>query len=805
MFDSRRLLGFAGKILWAAVPSLVVVLVLSFFVQILAWLRSLPGAVSWWEDLPRVLLTGQFWLRLSLGIVPLLLAIGSAFLLAARFLKAVYPNLRKREAILFILYSRFSRPMFGPWIKIQGGKISGKEDSVLIRIGGPGTLIVGPDNAVVLERGGVFTSVQGPGFPKLEAFEKVYDIIDLGPKSYCHAVTAMSREGILLDWDVDVQYQVADGRKSVDKGAFYPLSPEDVFRASTAKWIREDGWKFGQDMDWEGLLVISRAEGTLRSILARRPLDQLIGPDEGESQEARLAIQSELEQDLRIYAPTVGARILRVRLDNLKVRDEVTKQWIETWKAKWQSWSAERLAQAEAKGIFHFEKVKAEAQAEMVLEISQALRKGLRNEPFPPQAVSQMLLLRLFSVLDRADFAASSRVFFPRQTLQALESIRRPIQESSQFTVSALIADPSSVAAQGSTTILAIIDGAGIPVPDGTEVAFGARGNGFLSPHKAGTTNSIAQTTLTAETNAGDVQVWARVAGAAATMTVRVVPGPPAAVTLLANPPSTEIGGEIELFAEVRDAFDNPVADGTPVLFQSALSRLSPASAETSQGRVQSRLTASNKVGQEQVWVQVGQASAAGQVTILPGVPYRLTLLPDSYTLEVGCDARIVATVVDARDNQVADGTMVAFRPSRGSASPALAGTVDGQASTVLPSGLTPGPIKVTASAGQASDSVSLEVVPGPPNSVVLVCSAESTHPHGQVTLSAIVADAQGNAVAAGIPVVFEADPGETDPPVTHTSGGVAHSRFVAGPLSGTVKLTVRAGACEFSRTLLVT
>ena len=795
MFRLDRLLRFAGKVMWAVVPSLVVVLVLSFLTQILAWGQALPEALKTWK----------FWLRVALGVVPLLLAIGTAFMLAARFLKAVYPKLSRGEAIKFIIYSRFGRPSFGPWIKVQGGRITANEDSVLTRIGGPGSLIIGGDNAVVLERAGVFMAVEGPGFPSLRPFEKIYDIVDLGPKSYSYTVSAMSREGIFLDWEVEVQYQIADGGQPLKDGAFYPLSQEDVFLASTSKWIREPSWKFEQDMDWEGLILVSCTEGKLRSILARRPLDQLIGLTEREDEAARIAIQNELEKELQDYAPKIGAKILRVRLDNLKVRDDVAKQWIETWKAEWQSWSAERRAHGDAANIFQFEKVKAEAQAEMILEISRALRIGLENRSLPRQAIPQMLLLRLFSVLDRADFAASSRIFFPTETMKALKSIREPVQGGPEYVVTALIASPSRIVAGGSTTVMATLgDGAGNSVPDGTEVVFDASGGGVLSSPMVASANSVAQTTLTASKKAGKIQVGARVAGHSASMTVRVLPGQPADVRLRVNPTSIEVGGKVELLVEARDAFGNSVADETPVLFHAPFSHLSPISADTNHGRAQSRLTAASKVGLEQISVEVGEETATGHITILPGPPRRLTLVPDSISVEAGQEAEIVATVVDQWDNPVADGTMVTFQPSRGSASPALAGTVGGRAATHLPAGLAPGPVEVSAAAGQAKDSISLQVLPGPPQKVVLICSADSTRPNGQVALSALLEDAWGNAAGDGIPVIFEAHPGQTDPPLAHTNDGVAHSRFMAGPLRGAVTVAVRAGSLSASRTVRV-
>ncbi len=794
MFRLDRLLRFVGHVLRALIPSLVVVLALSLLTQIVRRV----------EDLPADIVKPQFWTRVALGIVPLVLAFGSAFFLAARFLREVYPKLKRRDAIRFLLYSRFDRPAFGPFLKIQGGREVASGDNVVSRIGGPGALIVAADNAVVLERAGAFTSVQGPGFPQLMPFEKVYDIVDLAPKSYRYSVSAMSREGILLDWDVEVQYQVADGGLPLAEGAFYSFSPHDVFRTSTSKWIREKGWKYGQDMDWEGLLVIWQAEGTLRSIVARRPLDQLIGLTEGDAQVAKMAIQSELEQDLRQYAPTIGAKILRVRLDNLQVRNEVAKQWIETWKARWQSWSAERLGHGEAANIFQYEKVKAEAQAEMIVDIAQALRGFIGDRSFSPQAIPQMVLMRLFSVLDRADFAASSRVFFPSQTLDALETIRRPVKGRFQANVTTLVANPSSIAVTESTTISATLrDGADNPVADGTEVSFRTNA-GTLSTPTARSVNSVAQATLTAGDAAGKAQVTAQAPGSSASMTVRFLPGPPEAVTLVASATAVEVGGEVELSAQVTDSFGNPVADGTPALFQTSLGSLSAGSVETKQGRAQSRLIAGGKTGQADVSVQVDRHSASQQVAFLPGAPHTLTLAADLLDIEVCHQVPIRVTVLDAWGNPVANGTTVTFRSSRGSVLPGPHDTSGGQVSASFAGGPHPGPAKVTASSGKASGSIDLSVIAGQPHSVDLVVGSDNIRRHSSTSISAMVKDAEGNVVADGTPVVPVADVGDIDPPVIPTSKGVASFRFTAGSQPGTAYVTVRAGSVEAFQAITV-
>jgi len=100
----------------------------------------------------------------------------------------------------------------------------------------------------------------------------------------------------------------------------------------------------------------------LRSILARRCLDELIGLNEADRLAVREAIQTELEEILRQAAPKVGAKILKVKLDNLKVDDEVIEQWIENWRTHWYTWSTNQLTEEEAESVKVTEMANAEAQ-----------------------------------------------------------------------------------------------------------------------------------------------------------------------------------------------------------------------------------------------------------------------------------------------------------------------------------------------------------------------------------------------------------------------------------------------------------
>ena len=458
MFNLRRLRRFLGNVLGIVIPFLVTVLGLALFTEVVTHKDVLAELLPNW----------QFWLAVALDMLPVIIVMMLTLWLAARFVQAVYKLDNWQQGMGFLLYSRCDLPGFGPWMKIEKGEIAAGGADILKSIGGPGHLVVYNDSAVVLERGGRLTRVDGTGFSEIEPFEKVYDTIDLRPKRWVYTVRAMTKEGISISWDAEIQYQIDDGGLAPTEQSPYPLSEDHVFRAATCKWVFAPGG--AEMMDWEGRLIISETEGNLRTILARRHLDQLVGLTDAEAEAARESVQAELEKKLRDVAPNLGARILGVKLGNLKVDDAVTEQWIKAWKARWQRWSAGLLAQGEASYIYLYETVKAEAQIQLIVNITRTLQKLIASRTITPRGVNQIVLMRLFSVLDRAGFAASSRVFFPTQSLEALEGIRRQLASG---TTVILTADPASVAVHGQATLVATVrDASGNPAPNGTPVQF---------------------------------------------------------------------------------------------------------------------------------------------------------------------------------------------------------------------------------------------------------------------------------------------------------------------------------------------
>jgi regulator of protease activity HflC (stomatin/prohibitin superfamily) len=373
MFNIHRVLGFWRRVLLRLVP-LYALLALVILAAI--WIGTEPAI-----DL-------QLGLMVLAGLALPTLAIVASFGLAISYLRALYDLQGYREPFWHLVHCVVGQATLKPWLMVQEAKINTQlnpPESFIVRVGGPGNLIVRKDSAVVLEQAGRLTRVQGPGMYPLKRFERIYDIVDLRPGRWQFAVEGLSKEGIPVTCETDIVFEIYRGRQEPTEGTPFPMDEKAVFLASMSKWVRERTRPAEQHlMDWKGLLVMSQTAGNLRSILARYPLDRLIAPErKGQTPvvtHPRRAIRAQLEKVLTDFAPSVGARILNVELGQIKVDDAVTQQWIDSWRASWTYWGAEYLAAADAEYARIVGEAKSEAVARRIHETANILyslaRKG---------------------------------------------------------------------------------------------------------------------------------------------------------------------------------------------------------------------------------------------------------------------------------------------------------------------------------------------------------------------------------------------------------------------------------------------
>lgn len=426
-FNLTRILLYYGKVLLAAAAFLGPL-------SILAILAELDKERISLNNIARLFAVPGIYPRLTRDMLPGMLAVSAAIFLASSFIASLYELNNWRKGAGHIWRCIFGQSSFSPFVIVADGKID-KGDDVLMPVGGPGSILIHNDSAVVLERGGRLTRVLGPGqfgFGSLRPFEKVHDVIDVRPMRWEYAVIALSKEGILVTVYAEVNFQIDTGGREPTAETPYPALDEASFKASTSRWMRDPkGSEDDQYFDWARRVIISETEGALRGIVARYPLDALVGlmstpaPNTGHP---RKAIQEELSEALRKSTLKLGVQINKVRLGKIEVDDEVTNQWIEVWRNRWQNWAMIQEETGKAVREQLWERAKDQAQVDMITAVTRAFQQSVSKGTRIP---SQLLIMRLIEVFDRSAADLSTRVYLPRETLNTLKYLRSLISEES--------------------------------------------------------------------------------------------------------------------------------------------------------------------------------------------------------------------------------------------------------------------------------------------------------------------------------------------------------------------------------------
>ncbi len=341
-------------------------------------------------------------------------------ILGAMFVRAVYGLKSLGDGVSFMLLRLASGVLSGPEETVKDGKLMATSKERVVRVGGPARLIIHGNSAVVLEKAGKLTRV-AKGIVDLGDFEKVWDVVDLRPQHWVHSVDAMTKDGIPVRCQADVSFQIDNGEKQPTQDEPYPATEHAIFAAATRKWMREAGRnEDDQTFDWARKAIIGVADGALRSILAQYTLDQVIGPDEADQNHQRSKIEAELRANLTALSG-FGVKATRVELGDITVGDQVAQQRIKAWQSFWKRWALEREAKGEAKRLQYIEAAKAQAQADMIVAITEAFRSSTEATATIP---SQLILLRMSEVLTHASFdSRGGRFFLPAEILQMIKEI----------------------------------------------------------------------------------------------------------------------------------------------------------------------------------------------------------------------------------------------------------------------------------------------------------------------------------------------------------------------------------------------
>jgi regulator of protease activity HflC (stomatin/prohibitin superfamily) len=310
-----------------------------------------------------------------------------------------------------------------PSITVRHGRIDEKhEDTPLARFGGPGNVTIFNDSAVFLERFGRFTRVAGPGKIFLRRFERIHEALDLRPQERSSTAKAMTKDGIPVQAEVQVRFQLARPQLPPTPEVPYPVHKRALIQAGHCHQhiVKDDGTETINN--WAGRVGVG---GKVRTSVAGYRLDELSEPYEP-GLDPRRQIAEKLQEDANKSARDVGAEVLEVRMGPLEpALEEVTQERISSWQAAQKGEVRKEHARGEAEAIRERGLARAYAQMEIILSLAREFQDTLDRKVAPP---AEIVILRFMEAL-RQTWSHPQPDSVSTQVFKMWESLQRDLQQ----------------------------------------------------------------------------------------------------------------------------------------------------------------------------------------------------------------------------------------------------------------------------------------------------------------------------------------------------------------------------------------
>jgi len=246
-----------------------------------------------------------------------------------------------------------------------------RQESILLRVGGPVQVIIPNGYAAVTERNARFLRVLPPGYHVLGRFEYLLGVVDLQPqsRSTTEPVSLLTREGIPVKAEVGLTFAIDPGDEPTPLRPF-PFRPEAVRKAAYGGAVGANG----KVSTWDSA-PLGKATGALGGWVSSHTLDELLAADVSHDAHhlmMQAIIDKVWDKDGLLKD---GIRPLRVHVGRLTPPKEVSQQYTEVWLAAQEK--EDKLARAN--GTAQLAQEIAAVNVEGPMLIIQALADRLRQ------------------------------------------------------------------------------------------------------------------------------------------------------------------------------------------------------------------------------------------------------------------------------------------------------------------------------------------------------------------------------------------------------------------------------------------
>ncbi len=308
--------------------------------------------------------------------------------------------------------------MFGiqvPVLVISDGKAQTDEgqEHIILKVGGPGCLVIQAGNAVLLEHLSGKVRVVGAGRHFISRLESVKEIASLEERfAHIEQLSATTKDGIeIVARDIRYRYRLSGGSSFNEEAArqsdkLFSLSEEAVIQMTYNRTLTPNGissWHQG---------VNQVVDAVITDYIRQHPVDHVTAP-KTQGIDARGDIYREFySQSGRNRFREKGAELIWIDIGHFETPEKtVIEQRVNTWQARWLGNANVVRASGEAQRTASQELGRAEAQAEMLKNIVHSLESVGAPGEAKQQNMRALYLARIAQLLD----AMSTQPLYPEE------------------------------------------------------------------------------------------------------------------------------------------------------------------------------------------------------------------------------------------------------------------------------------------------------------------------------------------------------------------------------------------------------
>lgn len=269
-----------------------------------------------------------------------------------------------------------------PYYVVKEGKLDKRVDGNAYGqfFAGPGIVMVRCDQVAYRTDGIHVLPLAEPGLTFTGKFELPPKVVDLRTQVSALRVEALTSDGIQVQAQVFVPFQISRGGQKPQMGRAFPFRRGAIYEAVVREPVEPGlGGQGDEEQPWKAGLIPSVATRALQDIVSQYSLDELCAP-RNPSGIPRDEITGALGTRIRKEMSSYGVEILGAAIDNLKaVDDRIAKRRIDNWRTEWVQQVWRELSEGDAERMREIEKARAEAEVEVVLKLGKVVEESLAS------------------------------------------------------------------------------------------------------------------------------------------------------------------------------------------------------------------------------------------------------------------------------------------------------------------------------------------------------------------------------------------------------------------------------------------